>query len=67
MDAIYCERTSTNFRMLFATWAANFILVIGRRFAVKSVIGIYEKYEFDVDQMSPGGFTFDCQGEQPTN
>jgi len=56
-----------NFCMLFATWATNFILVIGRRFAVKSVIGIYEKYEIDVGHMSFGGFTFDCQGEQPTN
>ena len=33
--------------MLFATWAANLVLVIGRRFAVKSVVGIYGKCEID--------------------
>ena len=37
---IHHKRTSMNFFMLFATWAANLILVIGRRFAVKSVTGI---------------------------
>jgi len=30
-----------NFFTLFATSAANLILVIGRRFAVKSLVGIY--------------------------
>ena len=32
-----------NFFMLFATSVANLILVTGRRFAVKSAIGIYGK------------------------
>jgi len=39
-----------NFFMLFATSAANLILVIGRRFAVKSTVGIYGKCEIDINQ-----------------
>ena len=37
---IFHKRTAMNFFTLFATPAANFILVIGRRFEVKSVMGI---------------------------
>jgi len=33
--------------MLFATWAANLILVIGRRLEVKSVMGTYDERETD--------------------
>ena len=34
------KRTAMNFAMHFATSVANFILVIGRLLAVKSVVGI---------------------------
>ena len=56
-----------NFFILFATSADSFILVIGRRFAVKSAVGIYGEGEIDTSQTGFVGSTFDCQGEQPTN
>jgi len=37
---MFRKRTAKNFFTLFATSAANFFLVIGRRFMVKSVVGI---------------------------
>jgi len=67
MEVMCSIRTSMNFCILFATWVANLILVIGRRFLVKSVRGIYGKCETYVDQMGFEGFTFDRQGEQPTS
>ena len=56
-----------NFFILFATSATNFILVIGRRFTVKSAVGIYRKCEIDASQTGFVGTTFDCHGEQPTS
>jgi len=53
--------------MLFATSAANFILVIGRRFAVKSLIGTYGEREIDAKRMVFVEVTLDCQGEHPTS
>jgi len=67
MEVMCRTRTSMNFCMLFATWVANLVLVIGRRFLVKSVIGIYQKCETYVGRMGFGGFTLDCQGKQPTS
>ena len=42
---MHYSRTAKNFCTTFAIFVASLILVIGRRFLVKSVIGIYEKCE----------------------
>ena len=55
-----------NLFMLFATWAANFVRVIGRRCLLKSMIGIHDRLEFDANQTCTAGLTFDGQGEHPT-
>ena len=47
-----------NLFILFATSAANLILVIGRRFAVKSVVGICDEREIDVNWTSFRGVYF---------
>ena len=47
MRVIFRQRTAMNLFTLFATSVANRILVIGRRFAVKSVVGIYCKREHE--------------------
>ena len=52
MEAMYHKHTAMNFFTLFATSVANLILVTGRRFAVKSAIGIYGK----LDRHKPDGF-----------
>ena len=64
-----CKRTAMNFFTLFATSAANRALVIGRRFTVKSVVGIYGgcEREIDVKQVGFPDLAFECQGEHPTN
>ena len=67
MKVMSHKRTAMNFFMLFAISAANFILVIGRRFTVKSVVEICGEYEIDANQMSFMGFTFESQGEHPTS
>ena len=67
MKVMVCKRTAMNFFTLFATWAANFILVIGRRFAVKSAVGIYDGHEVEANWIHFVGFTFDFQGEHPTS
>jgi len=64
---MFYKRTAMNFFMVFATSAANFILVIGRRSLVKSVVGIYGGAEINGDRTGFLGFTFDCQGEHPTS
>ena len=51
IDGVFRKRTAMNFFMLFASSAANFILVIGRRFAVKSVVGICDGCEIDANRM----------------
>ena len=56
-----------NFFMLFATSAASFILVIGRRFEVKSLIATYGWCEIEANRKGFVEFTFDCQGEHPTS
>ena len=40
MEAMFFRPTAMNFFMRFATSEANFILVIGRRFAVESAVQI---------------------------
>lgn len=67
MGVIFRKRTAMNFFKAFATSTANFILVIGRRFAVKSIVEIYDECEIDIKQADFVGFTFDCQGEHPTS
>ena len=52
--------------MVFATSAASFVLVIGRRFLVKSMVGIYGGREISGDRGFFLSFTFDCQGKHPT-
>ena len=42
---MYYKRTAMNFCITFAILTANFVLVMGWRFFVKSVIGIYGKCE----------------------
>ena len=67
MKGMVCKRTAMNFFTLFATWAANFVLVIGRRFTVKSAVGIYDGHKVEANWIHFVGFTFDFQGEQPTS
>ena len=63
------KRTAMNFFILFATSAANRALVIGRRFAVKSVVGIYGGCgrEISANRVGFSGLAFECQGEHPVN
>jgi hypothetical protein len=57
-----------NFAMHFATPVANFILVIGRLLAVKSVVGICDEGETTSTQTGwVLLFTFEFQGKHPTN
>jgi len=69
MGALFRKRTAINFFMLFATSVANRVLVIGRRFAVKSVVGTYGRCEGEIGANRAGfvGLTFECQGEHPAN
>jgi hypothetical protein len=67
MDVTFGKRTAMNFLMLFATSVANLILVTGRRFAVKSVVGICDECEVNASWIEFLGFTFECQGEHPTS
>ena len=50
-EVMFSKRTAINFAMHFATPVANFILVIGRLLAVKSVVGIYDEGETRSAQM----------------
>jgi hypothetical protein len=43
MEAMHRKRTAMNLSMLFATLVANIVLVIGQRFAVKSMVAIYDE------------------------
>ena len=61
------KRTAMNFFMRFATSVASFILVIGLRFTVKSVVEICGKCEIDAERMDFVSLTFDSQGEHPGN
>jgi hypothetical protein len=67
MDVSFGKHTAMNFLMLFATSVANLILVTGRRFAVKSVVGIFDECEVNASWIEFLGFTFECQGEHPTS
>ena len=67
MDVAFWKRTAMNFLRLFATSVANLILVTGRRFAVKSVVGICDEREVNTNWIEFLGFTFECQGEHPTS
>ena len=67
LEMIICKRTAMNFLMLFATSVANLILVTGRRFAVKSVVGICDECEDNATSIGFVGLTFDCQGGHPTS
>ena len=69
MEVVFRKRTAMNFFIFFATSAANRALVINRRFAVKSLVEIYggRGCETGVDRVSFVGYTFECQGEHPTN
>jgi len=50
-----CKRTAMNFCIVFATLAAKFILVVGRRSLVKSAVGIYGRSEISGERT---GFLF---------
>ena len=67
MEVAFHKPTAMNFFMLFANSAANPIPVIGRRFAVKSVVEICNECEIDANRIGFVDFTFDCQGEHPTS
>ena len=67
IEVVFRKRTAMNFFILFATSAANLVLVIGRRFAVKSVVGICGERECEIGANRSGfvGLTFEHQGEHP--
>ena len=67
MDSIVRKRTDMNFFMHFATSAASFILVICRRFAVKTAVGICSKCEIDANRMGFVSLTFESQDGHPEN
>ena len=66
MEVMFRKRTAMNFFILFATLAANSILVIGRCFTVvESVVYIYDECESGANRTGFIDFTLDCQGEHP--
>jgi len=65
VKVMFQMRTAMNFFMLLATSAASFFLVIGRRFAVKSVVGIYDVCEIRSDQMCFAYFYLRVPGRAP--
>lgn len=64
---MFHELTAMNFFMLFAIFAANFFLVIGRRFAVESVVGIWDANQIGANRTGLLAFTFEYQDGHPTN
>lgn len=47
---VSCQRTTMNFPTAFATSRANFILVIGRRFLVWSVVQAWNAHETEAER-----------------
>ena len=56
-----------NFFTHLATSAANFVLLIGRRFAVEPVVLIWDAHEISENQFDLVALAFDFQDEHPTN
>ena len=64
---LFRKRTAMNLLTFLATAAASFVLVIGRRWAVKSVAEIYDQGKMGDQPMRNIYLTFDFQGSHPTN